>query len=140
MIINNPQLQNLEKGFLDIDVPPTLDLFEAINGLKKQKKIRKRARQIERTNKNTMICAEPSESEKAESEVIIVKIADGLCEAARIREIRKVEQSLKAAQAAEAEAKRIADAEEIRAWREYVSWGRSIEGRMVREQNWANSY
>jgi quinolinate synthase len=39
MIINNPQLQNLEKGFLDIDVPPTLDLFEAINGLKKQKKM-----------------------------------------------------------------------------------------------------
>ena len=39
MIINNQQLQNLEKGFLDIDVPPTLDLFEAINGLKKQKKM-----------------------------------------------------------------------------------------------------
>jgi hypothetical protein len=38
MIINNPQLQILEKGFLDIDVPPTLDLFEAIkhhNGNKK---------------------------------------------------------------------------------------------------------
>ncbi len=39
MIINNPQLQILEKGFLDIDVPPTLDLFEAINELKKQKKM-----------------------------------------------------------------------------------------------------
>ena len=39
MIINNQQLQNLEKGFLDIDVPPTLDLFEAINELKKQKKM-----------------------------------------------------------------------------------------------------
>ena len=36
MIINNPQLQILENGFLDIDVPPTLDLFEAINELKKQ--------------------------------------------------------------------------------------------------------
>ena len=39
MIINNPQLQILENGFLDIDVPPTLDLFEAINELKKQKKM-----------------------------------------------------------------------------------------------------
>ncbi len=39
MIINNPQLKILEKGFLDIDVPPTLDLFEAINDLKKQKKM-----------------------------------------------------------------------------------------------------
>lgn len=107
-----------------------------VTSLKQKERIRKRDRQIERTNKYKQLCAEPTESEKAESEVIIDKIADGLYEAARIRKIRKAEQSLKAAKArraAEAEAKRIA-------WREYTSWRRSIVGQMVCEQNWANSY